>query len=298
MPSRNSTAIAFIGFGEAARAFTASLKPQGIGPVAAYDILIGLPGDRHDRLVEAAGALEVALTETPDAAIAGAALIFSAVTAAESLEAVRPLVGQLKPGQVVIDINSVSAQRKRDTAAMIRAAGAGYVDMAVMAPVHPKGHRTSTLLAGDLAAVEMLLRTLDFQFEVVGTQPGMATAVKMVRSLFVKGLEAITVQALTAAHASGCYDRVAASLAASFPGLGWPEFGAYEFERIATHGIRRAAEMREVAVSMAELGFAEGAALASAIAGLHQRVGDEGPAPGLDAGQHAARLAGRIGSSK
>ena len=139
MPSRNSTAIAFIGFGEAARAFTASLKPEGIGRVSAFDILIGMEGDRHDRMVDAAGTLEVALTDTPQAAIAGAELIFSAVTAAESLEAVRPLVGHLKPGQVVIDINSVSAQRKRDTAAMIRATGAGYVDMAVMAPVHPKG---------------------------------------------------------------------------------------------------------------------------------------------------------------
>ena len=298
MSNRNSTAIAFIGFGEAARAFTASLRPQGIGPVAAFDILADAEGEKADGLRRAAQDLEVILADTPDAAIAGASFIFSAVTAAESLEAVRPLLGHIGPDQVLIDINSVSAARKRDTAALIRAAGARYVDMAVMAPVHPKGHRTPTLLAGDVAAVEPILRDLDFQFDVAGEEPGMATSVKMVRSLFVKGLEAITVQVLTAAHAAGCYDRVAASLAKSYPGLGWPEFGAYEFERIATHGIRRAAEMREVANSMAELGFSEGAALASAIAELHQRVGDEGPAPKLEMDGHAARLAGLIAASK
>ncbi len=81
--------------------------------------------------------------------------------------------------------------------------------------------------------------------DVVGETAGDATAVKMVRSLFVKGLEAITVEAALAAAASGCFDRVMTSLEKSYPGLGWPDNVSYNFERTLRHGARRAAEMRE-----------------------------------------------------
>lgn len=288
--------IAFIGFGEAARAFVSSLRPLGIGRVVAYDILIG-QAEGKAALEAAAGPLDVVLADTPQQAVAGARLVFSAVTASSSLDAVTPVAGLLDLGQCLIDINSVSAARKQATAALIRQSGAGYVDMAVMAPVHPRGHRTPTLLAGDLEDVQPILAGLDFKFDVAGAEVGQATSIKMIRSLFVKGLEALTVQALTAAKAAGCYDRVEKSLAGSYAGLGWPDFAAYEFERVSTHGIRRAAEMREVAASMAELGFAEGTELATAIADLHQRVGEEGPSSEADAEAHAARLVRLIGPS-
>jgi 3-hydroxyisobutyrate dehydrogenase-like beta-hydroxyacid dehydrogenase len=261
--------IAFIGFGEAGRAFAETLAPAGVR-VTAYDVLCH--GRDAGPLRAAADRLGVRLAASAEAAAAGADLVFSAVTAAQSLEAVRPLAGRLGAGQVLCDINSVSSGRKLETAALIRRGGAAYVDMAVMAAVHPHGHRTPVLLAGDLPEAEARLRALDFRYEIAGAEPGAAAAVKMVRSLFMKGLEAITVQALSAADAAGCRDRVQASLAASLPGLGWPGFAEYQIERVTTHGRRRAEEMREVATTMADLGFPEGRALALAIADLHDAV--------------------------
>lgn len=269
--------IAFIGFGEAAQAFTATLRAAGAEVRAAYDIK--LHGEGAGALAAAAAAQGVRLAASAAEAAAEAEVVISAVTAAASLEAVRPLAGRLGPGQALWDINSVSAARKAATAALIRTGGAGYLDMAVMAPVHPAGHRTPVLVAGDMGGrTGELLERLGFRFEVAGPEAGDATAVKMVRSLFVKGLEAITVQALAAAEASGAGARVVASLAASFPGLGWPGFAAYEFERTVTHGRRRAAELREVALTMEELGFAEGRALAAAIADLQEAVAEARPA--------------------
>ncbi len=123
--------------------------------------------------------------------------IVSAVTADQSLEAAETACAWLRPGQTFFDINSVSPDRKRATAANVNATGAVYIDMAVMAPVHPKGHRTKVLLAGPVAAdMSGQLSALGFDFETVGSEAGAATAIKMVRSLFVKGLEAITVEAL------------------------------------------------------------------------------------------------------
>ncbi len=138
--------IAFIGFGEAARAFVASLREDAGLSFAAYDIL----QDKGEgaELRKAAEKLGVELAPDAPHAVAGADWIFSAVTAADSLEAARSVATALRPGQLYVDINSVSAARKRETAALLAPSGAAYLDMAVMAPVHPRGHRTPVLVAG------------------------------------------------------------------------------------------------------------------------------------------------------
>ncbi|MFZ2099818.1 MAG: DUF1932 domain-containing protein [Oricola sp.] len=277
--------IAFIGFGEAARAFTGSLKPLGIERFTAYDILQGT--ERSGEIEKAAADLGVILADDPMAVIEGADWIVAAVTASSSLEAAQSVESGLKSGQTYVDINSVSAKRKQDTAALVRAKGARYVDMAVMAPVHPRGHRTPVLLAGDTGGdVGETIARLEFDYKVVGDEVGAATSIKMIRSLFVKGLEAITVQALSASRQAGCFDEVYKSLSGSFAVLGWPQFAEYQFERVMRHGVRRAAEMRESANSLRELGFANGGALADAIAALQDEVGGlRCPAPeGADIG--------------
>ncbi len=256
--------IAFIGFGEAARAFVDTLaKVDGAPTFAAYDI-------RQDAEMDAAMTSRgVRIGRSPAEAIESADWIISAVTADQSLIAGQSVAPHLVQGQVVVDLNSVSPDRKRDTAALIEEGGGAYVDMAVMAPVHPRGHATPVLIAGpDVADV---LTDLGFAFEVVGPEPGAATAIKMVRSLFVKGLEAITVEALIAAAASGCFDRVYSSLAASFPGLNWPDQARYNFERTLRHGTRRAAEMRESAATLDALGLTGG--LADKIAEVQAAMG-------------------------
>ncbi|NMM46214.1 NAD(P)-dependent oxidoreductase [Rhodospirillaceae bacterium KN72] len=274
--------LSFIGFGEAARAFTDSLKPMEIGAIRAYDILQA--GSSRGDIGMAASTRDVALADGPIAAVEGADIVFSAVTAADSLDAAKSVLAGLRAGQTFIDINSVSGDRKRETADLVRSTGAAYIDMAVMAPVHPRGHRTPVLVAGDIADdVRDFLIRFDFDFQEVDGGVGTATSIKMVRSLFVKGLEAVTVQSLMAAEAAGCYDRVYGSLAASFTKLGWPEFPNYQFERVTRHGRRRAAEMRESAVEMRNLGFPAGGDLADAIAAVQDMVAFHGAAVPADA---------------
>lgn len=246
--------IAFLGFGEAARAFHDSLAPLLDAPeFRAYDLL--LDGPSPDPIRQAMQDRGVEPSASP-ADLAEAEWIFSAVTADQSLAAAQSLAPHLGQGALFIDINSVSPDRKRQTATLINASNADYLDMAVMAPVHPKGHATPVLLAGPSAA-SLLDRflTLGFDAAVAGDAPGEATAIKMVRSVFVKGLEAITVEALLAAEASGCFDKILASLSASFPGLGWEKFPEYQFERTMRHGRRRAAEMRESGATLDALGL-------------------------------------------
>lgn len=266
--------LAFIGFGEAARAFRQSIaaKAPEIG-FSAYDIL--LDSGHREAMKQAMKAACVQSAQTTAEAIAGADWIVSAVTADQSHIAAANAAPSLCKGQVYFDINSVAPERKRGNAALIEAAGANYIDMAVMAPVAKGRHRTPVLVSGAVSGeIETRLRELDFNFRIVGNEPGQATAIKMVRSLFVKGLEAITVETLLAAEASGCTEEIAASLQGSYPGLGWPEFADYEFERVLTHGHRREAEMRECAATLASLGLH--GALANAIADIQGFMGTAG----------------------
>ena len=280
--------IAFIGFGEAARAFQASLSTRDPElRFAAYDILLDSEGAKGACAAAMRGH-GVETATSPTHAIASADWIFSAVTADQSLASVRSVAPHMRAGQVLFDINSVSPARKGQSAALLPPGG--YVDMAVMAPVHPKGHATPVLLAGpmDEALLERL-RSLGFAFEIVGREIGSATAIKMVRSLFVKGLEAITVETLLAAQASGCLDTILASLAKSYPGLGFPDIARYQFERTTKHGKRRAAEMRESSATLVDLGLH--GRLADAVADVQQAMGQAGTAAETSSGDLSATIA-------
>jgi 3-hydroxyisobutyrate dehydrogenase-like beta-hydroxyacid dehydrogenase len=262
--------IGFIGFGEAARAFQESLAVSHSElDFFAFDILLDDRG--------AAPAMRAEMTRrgvqaAPPAALREADWIFSAVTADQSQVAVETMLPYLAPKQLFIDLNSVSPERKRISAASLASTGAMYLDMAVMAPVHPHGHRTPVLIAGAAAQpAEPVLARLGFQFRLVGDRPGQATAIKMVRSLFVKGLEAITVETLLAAQATGCFSEIVDSLSQSYPGFDLPNFAAYQFERTRRHGTRRAAEMSEVAMTVTELGLH--GPLATAIAQVQAAMG-------------------------
>lgn len=273
--------IVFIGYGEAARAFRASLHETdaalGFG---AFDVLFEREG-QDGATASAARRDGCAVAADPGEAVRGADWIVSAVTADQSLAAAKSVAPHLGSGQLYIDINSVSPDRKRDSAALVMRSGAAYLDMAVMAPVHPRGHRTPVLTAGPLDEhARAQLERLDFRFEHVGETVGRATAIKMVRSLFVKGLEAITVETLLAASKSGCFDRILVSLSTSYPGLGWPDIASYQFDRTVKHGARRAAEMIESGRTLDALGLKGD--LARAIAGVQALMG------GID----AARLEG------
>lgn len=264
--------FAFIGFGEAGQALSRGWRGEADFPIQAFDIKTD-----DAALIDAKLADYAALAVTPkmtaiDAA-ADADVIVSAVTADAVLDAADSVVPGLKPGVLYLDINSAAPERKREAARRVGAAGADYVDVAVMAPVNPKLHKTPLLIGGPGAArAEPLLRRLGMLFEVVSQRVGDASTIKMVRSVMIKGLESLTVECLCAAVKAGIDGRILESLATSFPEMNWPLRAGYMMERMVSHGARRAAEMREVAQTMDDLGI--GGTMAAATAVRQQWIAD------------------------
>jgi len=249
MPSPN---LCFIGFGEAGQAIASGLREAGVTRIAAWDILF--PDDRGATLKTAAEKIGVRIASSAADAVRDADIIVSAVTAAASVEAAQSIKAELNTKPYVLDINSVSPGRKRETARLLDQA-ARYVDVAVIAPIHPARHQTPMLLAGAYAdAVVPLLTALGMHIDVAGVDVGAAAAIKMVRSVMIKGIEALTFECFLAAARAGVVDEVAASLKNNYPGLDWSKIVPYNLERMASHGERRAAEMEEVAATLRELG--------------------------------------------
>lgn len=244
--------VAFIGFGEAGHAIASGWREAGVATISAWDILFREPAG--ERLRQAAAAIGVTCAGSAAEAVRGAELIVSAVTAASSVEAAQSVKPHVAGQPFFLDINSVSPGRKQDTAKLLGAA-ARYVDVAVLAPIHPARHRTPMLLAGPHAqAVAPLLAALDMRPTIAGSEIGAAAAIKMVRSVMIKGIEALTVECFLAAARAGVVDEVAASMKNNYPGLDWAKMVPYNLERMASHGERRAAEMEESADTLRELG--------------------------------------------
>ena len=89
----------------------------------------------------------------------------------------------------------------------------------------------------------------------VSEKLGVASAIKMCRSVMIKGLEAMVIESFTTARHYGVEDALIASLHETFPGIDWEKQGAYFFQRVIEHGRRRSEELREVAQTVREAGL-------------------------------------------
>jgi 3-hydroxyisobutyrate dehydrogenase-like beta-hydroxyacid dehydrogenase len=197
--------------------------------------------------------------------LAGAEIVFCLVTADQALAAAEACAPFVSPATLWLDGNSCAPETKSRSAVVIEQVGGRYVDMAIMAPVHPRLHRTPALLSGPHASAAVAaLAGLDMALRPVGRTVGDASTIKMLRSVMIKGLEALSAECLLAARRAGVEDEVLASLQSSDAGWDWRRRAAYNIERMTAHGTRRAAEMHEVARTLRGLNVPDRMALATA----------------------------------
>ncbi|MGB7334831.1 MAG: DUF1932 domain-containing protein [Salaquimonas sp.] len=273
---KQSQHIALIGFGEAGQAFAKGWLSSGVSAkISAFDIKT-----QNDTKSIAIAKFEdyqkhgvIGCDRTQDA-LKKSEAVFSLVTADQAENVASDVASSIAECVYYFDCNSCSPGSKRQSAAIIEEAGGRYVDMAVMAPVHPKLHQTPALVSGPhaLEASTFLNTQLNMSAKQVGGDIGAASSIKMVRSVLMKGLEAVILECVLTGRRAGVDDIVLESLEQTYPGFGWKKRAAYMMERAATHGIRRAAEMREVANTVREFGF--DGEISDAAANWEKTIGD------------------------
>ena len=264
MSDPKAQSIGLVGYGEVGKILATALVARGVAWVGTWDILLPDPAAGPAMHAHAEAVRVVPATSLPDL-LSRADVVISAVTASQAVAVARAAVPSIRPGTWFVDLNSASPGAKREMSALIDGAGGRFVESAVMTSIPPYGIKVPMLLGGTRAkALQALLAPLDFNMEVVADRVGVASAIKMCRSIMIKGLEAIVVESFTTARRYGVEDHVLASLHETFPTLDWEKQGAYLFSRVALHGKRRAEEMREVAVTVREAGLEPHMAAAAA----------------------------------
>jgi 3-hydroxyisobutyrate dehydrogenase-like beta-hydroxyacid dehydrogenase len=262
--------IGLIGFGEAGLTFA---RAGHWGSRArAFDIKTTVPATREGMLARYASVGVMPSPTLPDA-IRDVPLVLSLVTADQAFAAAKAAAGAIGIGALFLDMNSVAPHTKCAAACAIEAAGGQYVDVAVMAPVDRGATDTPLLVSGGTApAAAAALSSLGFtKVRIVGDAVGQASSVKMIRSVLIKGLEALTAECLFAASAAGVCEEVLTSLDSGETPRPWAERANYNLDRMMVHGERRAAEMEEVVRTLDALG--SGAVMSRSTVELQRAIG-------------------------
>lgn len=265
--------LGLVGYGEVGRIFSTGLHEK-FDAVSAWDI--AFPEDIAGKKT-AANAAGVHTADSMAALCAQSDLVISAVTASNTLAVAQVAAPYLRAGMVFLDLNSASPGTKQQAARLVEATGAHYVEAGVMTSVPPYGIRVPMLLGGARAQeLALWLNAMGMDARPVATEIGVASAIKMCRSVMIKGLEALVIESYSTARAYGVEAHVLPTLAETFPSIDWEQTGAYFFSRVVQHGQRRAEEMRECALTVSEAGFAP--TMGAAIAQKQQWVADQAKA--------------------
>ena len=264
--------IGMVGYGEVGKVFSAGLQPHA-ARVSTWVVKLTDTAQAAVLRTHAAG-VGVLVAESMAQLCAESNLLMSAVTASNTLAVAQAAAPHIRPGTVFLDLNSASPGTKQQAAQLIDAAGGHYVEAGVMTSVPPYGIRVPMLLGGARAAeLAELLKLWGLDARAVSVDLGVASAIKMCRSVMIKGLEALVIESYATARAYGVEDHVLPTLVETFPSIDWSQQGAYFFSRVVQHGKRRAEEMREAANTVQEAGFPP--FMAQAIADKQQWVADQ-----------------------
>ena len=248
----NDLKIGFVGFGEAGFHLAKGLRSAGAAQICAYDI----QADSSEKIQLRATEAEVELVSSNQLLAEKCNVILSTVTANKAMEAAQQNAPFLNANHLYADLNSISPKLKQSIGALIDGRGARFVEIAIMSPVPPHGHRVPMFLGGKFAPefVE-LLSPFGMNLEIISEEIGAASATKMCRSIMVKGMEALFFECVLGAVPYGVDERVFATLEETMPGMNWKKMASYMVGRVIEHGERRARELEEVAVTLRDIGI-------------------------------------------
>jgi 3-hydroxyisobutyrate dehydrogenase-like beta-hydroxyacid dehydrogenase len=221
--------VAMLGLGEAGGRLAADLTAAGAA-VHGYDPKVSPGGD-------------------PREVVADCDVVLSVNTAAAALAVAESVRAGLRPGAVYADLNTSAPALKRRLADLLE--GVLFADVALLGPVAARGLATPALASGPGAdAFATLIGPLGMPVEVVSGTAGDAARRKLLRSVFMKGVAAATVESLEAAEAAGEVEWLRPQLEAVL--------GERLVDRLLDgsrrHAIRRVEEMEAAAELLRELG--------------------------------------------
>lgn len=246
--------LGFLGYGEAAYHISSGLRKEGLADILAFDIRAddGAAGERIRARAAEAG---VTLAASMDELLASCAFVASLTSADVAVALAEQALPKMTAGQVYVDMNSASPMAKERIDALPRPAGVLFCDAAIMSPVPGSGHKVPvTLSGGGAEAVLGAFSRYGMNLENLHAPAGAGAALKMFRSVFMKGLPQLIMEAMIPAAKYGALDALTASLSESLRGKTLEQLCQQFIPRTIIHAERRAHEMADAAATLEEMG--------------------------------------------
>lgn len=300
MATQSDLRFGLVGFGEVGTAVGLGLKSQG-AQVVAFDKGYRTP-PFGDLIQKRAGEAGVPLLGSVQEVAAASDLVLAMVPGGFALEAATDAASVLGPGQMYADMGTATPPIKEQMAGLVEARGASFVDVAIMGSPQQDRHSVPTLASGrEAERYRQLVSPLGMKVTVVGERPGRAAAIKMFRSIFMKGIEALVIETLMATETWDVTDEVMGTINTTIEKMKWfPEHANFLVTSDAIHAERRAHEMDMVMETMKAVGVEPRMTAATAAfihwtagLGLKEHFGGEVPSSWKTVIEEIARRTGR-----
>jgi 3-hydroxyisobutyrate dehydrogenase-like beta-hydroxyacid dehydrogenase len=246
--------VAFVGFGALAFELASGMRGAGVERLSVFarPRADAVGAEALRRRVADAGAEGCASIEE---AVTGADLVIGAVPAAAAREVAEACAGAIGAGCLYVDPAPLAPEAKMAAAELLDAASASYVDAAVLGTVEADGFRVPILVAGPGARrFAELAVPLGMQVSVVDGPPGQASLVKLLRSVYMKGRDALILEMLLAARRHGLERRVIESIRGAGEQVPFPDLAARVIGSLALYAGRRSDELAASADVLAASG--------------------------------------------
>lgn len=272
--NRIQNEIAFLGFGEAGFHIARGLKEDGLTNITAYDVMQDDPA-RGSLIRQRAESIGLKLSATMEEACRASRFIFSLTTAKVAISVAQQVMPMLEAGQVYVDLNSVAPSVLEAIDQIPRKEGVLLCDGAVLGNVQKNGHRVSVYLCGD-GAEQFYQAFLPYhmQLKVLDQPVGAASGIKMLKSVYSKGMQQLVMEFLLASERYGVLEEMVTSIHNPMAGKTLEEYANEAMPRMIVHAARRTEEVKNAAETVLGLGLDAGMTLAAQkkfekIAALH-----------------------------
>jgi len=235
--------LGFIGFGEAAFELASGLNEQGIQRMIAFDPLWKVP-EYSALITKRSTASNVAVVDSPEEVLKEVEVVIVAVPADKALAVSEQLMSHVRNESLYIDVSAANPGIKNQISLNINRSGGKFVDAAMMGPLPVYKHKVPILASGDGA--DMFIETMSsygMNIEKVSAIPGEATAAKLIRSIYMKGIVGLYIEMLEAAQHFNVENLVIDSLNETINGRSFEETMNRLVTGTALHASRRAIEL-------------------------------------------------------
>ncbi|WP_315507773.1 NAD(P)-binding domain-containing protein [Pyramidobacter piscolens] len=252
-----SVTIGYIGFGEAAYHMGKGLKSEGVEDIRAFDVALGMGGAYKDTVIARCANAGVAVAASAEEIVKNCDIVVICVPARFTASTAEGLLPFAKEGQLFVDVTTALPHVKEKEAALFAEKKAQYVDSAMLGSLVVSAHKVPMLASGNGAERwKEAMTPYGMKIALVGadSKAGEASRIKLVRSVFMKGFEALVVETFLFARKCGVEERIMDSVAGTMDKESFKDIARRMAGADLIHSERRSFEVGESMELMKEVG--------------------------------------------